>query len=694
MRNQDNPSGRCGSAGMSPGHLSAFGEMFYRVSTLAVDMDDLVRFQEECVEALGKAASASRAYLFLHRPESERLDNTHEWCAPGVPSRLQSLQGVSAGSVAWLVDTLRRGGVVGVSDVEEIPHPGSRELLGSQGTLAALLVPLVVDGRYSGFLGLDDCIRSRLWTNAEVTSLRALSRIMAGALERREAEDRLEAERGQLLSIFHSISEPIYVADPYTHEVLFVNKAMLELLHEDPRGGLCYREFHGLESPCSFCTNEIILARRDETYRWERRDGSRGRTYAVHNRIMRWPDGRDVRLELAFDITQQKRLEEQLHAIQKLEAVGRLAGGVAHDFNNLLSVILNCANFTLEGLDPDDPLREDVEEIRSSGERAVALTRQLLAFSRKQVMEPRVLNVNETMAGMEIMLRRLLPEDIELVTSLAPDLGRVKADPSQLEQVIMNLVVNARDAMPKGGKLTIETANVDFEPEPSHEQAVVSPGRYVLLAISDTGVGMDEVTRQRLFEPFFTTKELGQGTGLGLSTVYGIVKQSEGYIWAYSEPGKGSTFKVYLPLLTGEGFPEVSKPPMEDDGGSGETILVVEDDETVCRMTARVLSRLGYQVLTASSGERAIQSCQEYPEEIHLLLTDVVLPRMSGLLLAKRLRALRPGLAVLYTSGYSPKAMVHHGVLEPGMCFVGKPFGMEDLKRSVRQALGSRSSAA
>jgi len=515
-----------------------------------------------------------------------------------------------------------------------------------------------------------------------------------GGLERRETENRWETERSQLLCILHSIAEPIYVADPYTYEVLFVNEATRELSGKDPRGGLCHRELYGLESPCPFCTNEIILARRDETYRWEHRNVARGRTYAVHNRIIRWPDGRDVRLELAFDITQKKRLDEQLHAIQKLEAVGRLAGGVAQSFNNLLSVILNCASFALEGLEPDDPLRADVEEIRSSGERAVALTRQLLAFSRKQVLEPRVLNLNETVAGMEPMLRRLLPEDVALVTELAPDLGPVKADPSQLEKVILNLVLNARDAMPRGGKLTVETATVDFDPEPSQERVVVNPGRYVLLAISDTGVGMDEVTRQRLFEPFFTTKELGQGTGLGLSTVYGIVKQSEGYIWAYSEPGQGSAFKVYLPLLTGKASQEAPRPPQELNGDGGETILVVEDDETVGRMTARVLRRLGYQVLTASSGEEALQTCREYPGEIHLLLTEVVLPRMSGLLLAKRVAVLRPGLAILYTSGYSPKAMVHQGVLEPGMCFVGKPFGLDELKWGVRQALASRSSAA
>jgi two-component system, cell cycle sensor histidine kinase and response regulator CckA len=688
------PTAPYGSTGALPPHSWAFGELFSRISTLAVDLDDPTRLQAESVAALGQAASASRAYIFEHRHDPDRMDIAHEWCAPGVLSRPEGFRSVPADAVSWLLDTLQGGGVVSAMDMGEIPHRGSREFLMSKGTLSVLVVPVVVEGRPLGFMGLEDHWRRRRWTEAEVTSLRAVSRIMAGVLERRATEDRLEAQRSQLLSILDSITEPIYVADPYTYEVLFTNEAVRELLGKDPSGGLCHRELHGLESPCPFCTNEIILARRDETYRWEHRNVARGRTYAVRDRIIRWPDGRDVRLELAVDITQQKRLEEQLHAMQKLEAVGRLAGGVARDFSNSLSVILNCAAFLLEGLPPGDPLRADVEEIRTCGDRAVTLTRQLLAFSQKQFMEPRVVDLNEMVTSAEPMLRSLLREDIELVMALAPDLGLVKADPRQLEQVIRSLVLNARDAMPGGGRLTIETANAELNAEHAQERVVVSPGRYVLLAIGDSGVGMDEVTRQRLFEPFFTTKELGKGTGLGLSSVYGIVKQCEGNIWAYSEAGQGSTFKVYLPLLTGEAPPETAAPPPEDSAPSGETILLVEDDETVRRITSRILHRLGYQVLPAESGEEALRVCQQHPGEIHLLLTDVVLPRMSGLLLAKRASALRPELAVLYTSGYSPKAMVHQRVLEPGMSFVGKPFGMEELKEAVRQALRRRSPAA
>jgi two-component system, cell cycle sensor histidine kinase and response regulator CckA len=683
-----------GGTGAAPRHSWAIGDLFYRISTLAADLKDPTRFQAESIAALGQATSVSRACIFQRRHTPDRMDTTHEWCAPGVLPRPEGFRSVPAEAISWLSDTLQGGGVVGAMDLGEIPHRGSREFLRSQGTLSVLVVPMFVKGSYFGFIGLEDHGRRRRWTEEERTSLRAVSRIISGVLERRAREDRLEAEGSQLLSILDGMTEPLYVADPYTYEVLFVNRAMRELVGKDPKGGVCHRELHGLESPCPFCTNEIILARRDETYRWEHRNVARNRTYAVRDRLIRWPDGRDVRLALAVDITKQRRLEEQLHTLQKLEAVGRLAGGVARDFNNALSVILNCATFVLEGLPPGDPLRSDVEEIRTSGSRAVALTRQLLAFSRKQAMEPKPVDLNEMVAGAEPMLRGLLGEDIELVTALAPDLGRVKADPSQLKEVLRSLVLNARDAMPGGGRLTIETANAELHAEDVHERMVVSPGRYVLLAVSDTGEGMDEGTRQRIFEPFFSTKERGKGAGLGLSSVYGIVKQSQGCIWACSEPGQGSTFKVYLPLLTGEMSSVAPEPLVEESASSGETILLVEDDETVRRMTSRILHGLGYRVLLAECGEEALHFCQQHPGEIHLLLTDVILPRMSGLLLAKRAMALRPGLAVLYTSGYLPEAMVHKGVLEPDMSFVGKPFGTDDLGRAVRRALRSRSSAA
>ena len=676
-------------------HRLAYEHLISRISALAVEAEDATRFQADCVAILGEGMSVSRAYIFEHRHETDTMDNTHEWCAPGVEPQIHRLKDQPSSSTPWWVDTLQSGRTICFANIHDIPDRGAVEILSAQDILSILVVPVFVGDRYFGFMGFDDCESHREWPAEDVEVLLSISRIMASVIERQEAQGRLRAERSQLLSIFDSIDEPIYVTDPETYEVLFLNKALQKALGRNPIGGICHQEFQGLDEPCPFCTNEIILAHQDEPYRWEEHHNPvLGRVFSVHDRIIRWPDGRDVRLKLAFDITEQKRLEEQLQVAQKMEAVGRLAGGVAHDFNNLLSVILNYTTFMLEELGEDDPLRQDVAEIRSAGERAAGLTRQLLAFSRKQVLEPQVLDLNETVAGMEPMLRRLTGEDIELTKMLAPDLGRVKADPGQLEQVIMNLTVNARDAMPDGGELTIRTTNVELDQEYADEHVEVAAGPYVLLAVSDTGCGMDEATRRRLFEPFFTTKERGKGTGLGLSTAYGIVKQSGGYIWAYGEPGRGSTFKVYLPRLEEDATPAVVTPFIEEPATGTETILVVEDEEAVRKVAARTLRLAGYQVLTAADGEEALLACQGHQGEIHLLLTDVVMPQMSGPHLAKRLQELRPELRVLYMSGYSEDAIVHHGVLDPGTSFVGKPFGGNDLRRKVRQALGGRPRAS
>ncbi len=668
-------------------HRLSYQSLLSRISTMAVEAEDTTEFQSQCVAILGEGMSVSRAYVFEYRPETDTVDNTHEWCAPGVEPQMARLQGVPSRDVAWWNETLRKGQAISFSDITEIPHQGVVEILQAQGILSVLVVPLFAGGRYFGFLGFDDCRSHREWAQEDVEILQTITGIIAGVIDRQEAHHRLEEERSQLLSIFDSVDEPIYVIDPATYEVLFVNRAAKNTHGKDPIGGICYRELNGLEEPCSFCTNEIIQVNRGETYRWEHHHSVLGRTFSAHDRIIRWPDGRDVRMELAIDITEQKRTEEQLQAALKMEAVGSLAGGIAHDFNNLLSVILNSATFVLEGLREGDPLREDVLEIQKAGKRAAALTRQLLAFSRRQVLEPRLLDPNETLAAMDSMLRRMVGEDVRFNQILAPDLGRVKVDPGQLEQVVMNLVSNSRDAMPEGGKLTIETANAELDEAYAQGHVTVKPGSYVRLAVSDTGCGMDEATRRRVFEPFFTTKEMGKGTGLGLSTVYGIVKQSGGYIWAYGEPGKGSTFKVYLPRVMEElEAREEAVKPGEPPRGT-ETVLVVEDEEVVRTVVARMLRAAGYHVLTASNGGEGLLICEEHQEEIHLLITDVVMPRMSGSQLAERLQRLRPGLPVLYMSGYTDNSIVHHGVLDLGPSFIGKPFSGLDLRKKVQQAL-------
>ncbi|HEV8381974.1 MAG TPA: PAS domain S-box protein [Gemmatimonadales bacterium] len=386
------------------------------------------------------------------------------------------------------------------------------------------------------------------------------------------------------------------------------------------------------------------------------------------------------------DVTDQRHLEEQYRQSQKMEAVGQLAGGIAHDFNNLLTAILGNTQLLLRDLPPGDAKRSDVEEIRKASERAASLTRQLLAYSRRQMLQPVVLDLNVVVAEMDRLLRRLIGEHIALATVLAPDLGRVRADPNQIEQVIVNLAVNARDAMPEGGKLTIETANVELDDAFAQAHLGSVPGPYALLAVTDSGVGMDATVRAHLFEPFFTTKEVGKGTGLGLATVYGIVKQSDGYISVYSEPGRGTSFKIYLPRIAAPAGTLAGPQRVRPERGT-ETVLVVEDEPAVLTLSRRALESQGYVVLAASDAAAALRVVERHGGTIHLLLTDVVMPGLSGRELADRLAAQRPGIRVLYMSGYPGDAVVQHGTLPSGSAFLQKPFSPDGLARKVRDVL-------
>ncbi len=408
-------------------------------------------------------------------------------------------------------------------------------------------------------------------------------------------------------------------------------------------------------------------------------------------------DGRIVGVSCVVeDITERKRaegeksrLEEQLRLSQKLEAVGQLAGGIAHDFKNLLTVITGYSQLLLSNLGPDDPSHLEIEQIYQAGARAATLTRQQHAFSRKQVLTPKVLDLNAGVAGMEKLLQRLIGESIKLVTYPGPSPALVKADPNQIEQVIMNLAINARDAMSRGGQLTIETKDVELDEAYVRLHPPTPPGSYVLLAVSDTGAGMDAETQARIFEPFFTTKEMGVGTGLGLATVYGIVKQSGGYIWVYSELGKGSTFKIYLPRVTQAAECVQPGQGSAQPGRGSETNLLVEDEEMVRTLAGAILQRNGYTVLQAQNGAEALRVSKECTGSIHLLLTDTVMPEINGGELAERLVGLRPEIKVLYMSGYTDKVIAQHGVLDPGTNFLEKPFTPNGLADKVREVLNT-----
>jgi PAS domain S-box-containing protein len=404
---------------------------------------------------------------------------------------------------------------------------------------------------------------------------------------------------------------------------------------------------------------------------------------------------RDARGEITHfiaikrDLTEEKQVAMQVLQSQKMEIVGRLAGGIAHDFNNLLTVINGTADFAVTGLREDDPLRADFEQIHEAGKRAAALTRQLLAFSRKQIMKPVILNLNTVVEDMRALLPRLIGENIALVMAPAGQLGCVLADPGQIEQVILNLAVNARDAMPDGGTLTIETRDVEFPEAHAGDVRSAPPGPYVMLAVSDTGAGIDEPTRLRIFEPFFTTKEQGKGTGLGLSTVDGIVRQSGGSVRVYSEPGHGTTFKIYLPRISEPASMGQPVPARTTVPGT-ETVLLVEDEEALCRLATRILRSAGYTVLVAANGEDALLVLARQDRPVHLLLTDVVLPGMSGRELATRIAAAHPEVKALYTSGYTDDAILRLQVLDQITHFVGKPYTAAELTRKVREALDWR----
>ncbi|MEA2062960.1 MAG: PAS domain S-box protein [Gemmatimonadota bacterium] len=499
-------------------------------------------------------------------------------------------------------------------------------------------------------------------------------------------------ERVRLMSAIKQSSEIIVIADAQA-KITFVNPAFEkitgysreEAIGQNPRilqsgkhDEIFYQKFWETLTNGKTWTGHFINKKKDGSLYTEK--ASISPVYSTSGEIINY-------VAVKRDISEEIKLEEQLRQSQKMESVGLLAGGVAHDFNNTLTPILGYADMALMGLDKKDPLYMNFKEIRNSAKRAAALTHQLLAFSRKQVLALQVVNLNETITIFNKMLHRLIREDIELVTSLEPSLGNVKADEDKVQQALMNLAVNARDAMPDGGSLTIETANVYLDEEDVRADDSIQPGKYVMLSVTDNGHGMDAETLDHIFEPFFTTKERGKGTGLGLSTVYGLVKQHEGCIRVESEPGQGTSFKIYLPLTEkAETAAMEEKRDLKEASGT-ETVLVVEDDEMVRDLACTILRSQGYNVIEACDGHEALSKSRRKKGDIHLLLTDVIMPEMKGNELHKRLIKKRPDIKVLYMSGYTDNVIAHHGVLDPGINFLQKPFSLKGLLKKVRETL-------
>jgi PAS domain S-box-containing protein len=506
--------------------------------------------------------------------------------------------------------------------------------------------------------------------------------------ELKESEERYRKLSREFQALLDAIPDNILSLSP-DMKIRWMNRVTSETAGKGTSGLVdshCYSFRHGRSEPCEGCpVRESLRSGKPESGIVRSPDG---RTYELRSVPIRDENGTVVSVvEVGRDITEMKRMEEQLLQSQKMEAVGRLAGGVAHDFNNLLTVITGYGELLLSRLGEDDPRRKEAEEIRKAGNRAAALTRQLLAFSRRQVLQPEVLDLNRVVRELETMLRRLIGENIDLATSLDTGLGNVKVDPGQIEQVVVNLAVNARDAMPGGGKLLIRTANFISDGEAARGDETVPSGSYALLEISDTGCGMDPSTIAHIFDPFFTTKEKGKGTGLGLATVYGIVRQSGGHISVTSEPGKGATFHVFIPRIEESAAEPKTVPESAPATCGQETVLLVEDSEVVRMLVREILERNGYNVLEASQGSDAILVCSGHEGAIHLILTDVVMPGMSGRELCTRLTPLYPGVKVIYMSGYTDDAIGHNGVLDPGTAYIQKPFTPDALERKVREVL-------
>ncbi|HBB96464.1 MAG TPA: hypothetical protein DC054_13840 [Blastocatellia bacterium] len=656
-------------------------------AALALSRAPLRSTLESCAEAMVKHLHAAFARVWTLNREENVLELQ---ASAGIYTHIDGAQArVPVGKFKIGKIAQERSPHI-TNDVQHDPRVSDHEWARQEKMVAFAGYPLLVEDRLLGVMAMFS--REKL-TEDTLDAMASVADVISQGIERKRAEQELSKSEERYRDLVENAHDIIYSHDlqgNYTS----MNKAAELITGYTPEEALSMNLSQMMPAEylptAQEMVNRKLAGEKVTAYETEliAKDGHRVAVEA--NTKLVFQDGVPVGVQgIARDVTERKQLEDQLRQSQKLEGIGQLAGGVAHDFNNLLTAINGYTSLALQRLDEHNSVRPYLEEVKKAGDRAANLTRQLLAFGRKQILQPIPLDLNSIVSDMNKMLRRLIGEDINLAAKLATDLRRIKADPGQIEQVLMNLVVNARDAMPQGGKLTIETTNVELDLEYTSTHVGVNPGAYVVLAVSDTGTGMSEQVRKQIFEPFFTTKEKGKGTGLGLSTVYGVVKQSEGNIWVYSEPNHGTTFRVYLPALASTSISSEAKAAESPIPRGSETVLLVEDEEVVRGLARQILEDAGYHVLVAQQGEEAVRLCNEHTSEIHLLLTDVVMPGAGGKVVAERLSALRPGIKVLFMSGYTDEAIVHHGVLDSNVKFIQKPFSPLGLSKKVREVLDS-----
>ena len=667
----------------------AYEKMLADISAKAVMVENIGEFLGECLEIMGGCLEVSRIYIFEHRHESETMDNTFEWIAEGITPQKQNLQGIRSDSASWWVEMLKGYRVINFEDIEDIPGKWEKKVLRSQDIKSVLAVPLFIRDGYYGFIGFDVCQTPRKWLEEDVDLLKTTAQIIARTIETKKAEEALRESEEKYRLLIENANDAIFVIQD--EEIKFPNPKAREIgmnagiqLERVPFIHYVHPEDKHivLERHRKRLRGEKIS--NNHTFRVMKKDGEV--MWAELNAVLINWDGKPATLNFLRDITPQKQLEARLQQAHKMEALGTLAGGIAHDFNNLLMGIQGRASLML--MDPgfSDSHYEDLRGIEAIVQTGTELTKQLLGFARKGKYEVRPTNINRLLEKTSQMFGRTNKE-IKIHSKYAQDVRTVAADKGQIEQVLLNLYVNAWQAMPGGGDLYLQTENARFN-EKYFGPFQVHPGRYVKISVTDTGMGMDKATQERIFEPFFTTKKMGRGTGLGLASAYGIIKNHGGMINVYSEKGRGTTFSVYLPA-SGKNVVE-EKAPSEPIPKGGETVLLVDDEEMILSIGEKILKRMGYGVMPARSGKEAIETYEKNKDTIDIVVLDMIMPEIGGGEIYDRLKEINPGVKVLLSSGYSVEGMASEILKRGCNGFIQKPFRMRELSQKIREIVKNR----
>ncbi len=641
---------------------------------------------------VGDVIAVNRAYIFRVSNNGSKLKNTYEWCSPGTIPQIQNLQELDTETFKWWIGQLQNRKSIVLKSIDDLPPESvaEHEILAARNIKSVISVPILSKGKSLwGFMGFDDTVKTREWQEAEIEALQIVGDMISSDLDRRSIEEDLEFERRQLLSVFDSLAEQIYISDPYTYEILYVNQALNEYFGRDVVGRTCYKEFQKLDAPCKFCTNQIILKRKPEPYRWEIFKPKLGRTFSLVDRIIKWPDGRDVRLEFSSDITDQKKLEEQIQQTQKMEALGALVGGIAHDFNNILSGIFGYTQLLQMRVDKDGKMSKYVDAIYQAGIRAKDLVQQILAFSRQKSQESMPMRVQDVVDEALQLIQSTLPSTISISSDVQADCGLVMGDQTQVHQIVMNLCTNAYHALEeKGGQLTVILKELEMVAEDLRNPAMV-PGPYACLSVTDTGMGIEQHIMDRIFDPYFTTKKKEKGTGIGLAVTHGIIKGHGGQIDVFTKPGKGTEFRVLLPVIADNTYASRAAVPKNLLKGN-EHVLLVDDQREVLEIERQMIQELGYRVTTRTSSLEALERFRASPDQFDIVITDMTMPSMTGDQFALEAIKIRDDIPILLCTGFSEQMSKAKAESIGFKGFLMKPIIMKDLSEMIRKALDGK----